>query len=86
MPTTTVSDIRRVLRAYLSGSMIIDDLDAWLDENTWSLDQIHQTDAYDLSRSLSLVLAEYALGHLTEAQALVALHDVEIRKNAGARM
>lgn len=86
MAIATTDDIRQALRACLSGSMTIDELDAWLDDNTWSLDQISQADAYDLSRALGLVLAEYALGLLTEVQAFIALRDAEAQTSAGARM
>ena len=46
--------------------MTVDELSVWLTQQTWYLDQIQHSEAYDLSRQIMLSFHEYGVGDLDE--------------------
>lgn len=59
MASTTVAEVQAAVRAYLEGSMTVDDLDDWLDAHTWNMDPTADPEAYALSRDVELVIADF---------------------------
>lgn len=76
MAPATIAEIHQAVAAYRAGTIDVEHLSAWIDESTWTLDPSADPDAYELSRSVMLILEEYALGEIEEPAVHRAIEDM----------